>query len=224
MVVTLTDDLQRDAALSLEDAYAELARMGFMPISGGSGEGDGGDSEGDDSGTGEDESSEPAKAKAKELLADLAKERKSRQAAEKTLKDLQKQIDDLNAKDQSELERTKTALTQAQKDLEEKNAKLREKAARSALIDEATKANALRPDAVYKLVKDDAEYDDDGEITNAAALIQEARKTAPELFGTKQGGQGNGGAQDAEGGEDTSSFGVSRLRSAYAASSKSKKR
>lgn len=215
--VSYADSLE---AISLEEAFAEMARLGLMPFTGGdgSGEGDGdqGDPDGDDGDGGDGDKDSPA-AKA------LAAERKARKAAEKLAKDLQRKVDDAASKDQSDLDRTKGDLTKAQQALEEKEAKLRETVAKSALISEATKANALRPDAVYKLVKDDADFDDDGEITNAAALIQQARKDAPELFGRQQGGSGNGGARDQDDSDDKA-FGVSRMRNAYEKSSKQTKK
>lgn len=206
--------------MSRADAIAELARYGLPPISGGSGEGEG-DGGGDDAGDDGDQNDE-SKGEGDGAAKALDAERKARKAAEKAFKDLQKTVDDLKAKDQTELERTKGDLTKAQQQLEAATAKALERAARSALIDEATKAGAMKPDVVYRLVKDSAEHDDDGEVMNAATLIQQAKKDAPELFRTQQGGGGNGGAQDQQGGE-SSSYGVSRLRDAYASNSKTKR-
>ena len=56
----------------------------------------------------------------------------------------------------------------------------------------ATKANAIRPDAISRLVGDALDYDDDGKPTNVDAVLAQAKKDYPELFRAAAGG-GDGG-------------------------------
>jgi hypothetical protein len=61
----------------------------------------------------------------------------------------------------------------------------------------ATKANAIRPDAIYRLISSSVEYADDGTPSNVDAVITQAKKDYPELFqaasGSGDGGRGNNG-------------------------------
>lgn len=202
------------AGMTRAEALAELARLGLPPISGGSGEGDGDGGDGSDGENADQGSDELTR-----LRAALDKIKGERDSAAKELKTIKTELDGLKSKDQTELERAKSELAKLQEQLTSTAAKARERAARSAVIDEATRAGALKPDVIYRLVKDQVDHDDDGEVTNAAALIKQAKKDTPELFRAEKGGGGNAGAKDETGGE-SNAFGLARLRNAYAESSK----
>lgn len=75
---------------------------------------------------------------------------------------------------------------------------LRERDAKDAVVTAAQKAGATaNPQAVYRLIKDDLEFDKDGKVTNLEEALAEAKSIAPELFkavrGTANGGEGNEG-------------------------------
>jgi hypothetical protein len=67
----------------------------------------------------------------------------------------------------------------------------------------ATKANALRPDAIYRLIAGSVEYDDNGTPNNIDAVVAQAKKDYPELFqgspGSGDGGRGNNGKSNVDG-------------------------
>jgi hypothetical protein len=136
------------------------------------------------------------------LKSALEKERTAAREASKALKDAQKRIADFENKDKSETERLTaerdTLKTQAETALQ----KLQLANARSAVSEAAVKANAVSPRAVFALIREDLEYDDDGEPTNVAALLKQAQADEPSLF-RKSGGKGDGGETGAAGASGT---------------------
>jgi len=68
------------------------------------------------------------------------------------------------------------------------------------------KAGSSKPDLVYRLVKENLEFDSEYEVTNVAALLAEAKKDAPELFKAPTG-KGDGGSRD-EGGRKKTGNGM----------------
>jgi hypothetical protein len=80
----------------------------------------------------------------------------------------------------------------ADKRVQELEKEIRQRDARETVQDAARKAGAANPQAVYKLVRADLEWDDkSGELSNLRDLIDSARQDAPELF-PKRPGSGNG--------------------------------
>jgi len=158
------------------------------------------------------------------LKSALEKERRTARDAAKQLKTLQKQFDDLTNAGKTEEERREATLTTAQKQATEAEeratvaeTKLRDANARSAVTDAATTANAISVRAVYALVRDGLEFDDDGEPTNVDALIARAKKDEPSLFrasnGSADGGKTTTGNREVKPGMD-------RLTYAYETQSK----
>lgn len=132
-------------------------------------------------------------------LEEAKKLRKESQALRKRLEAFEadkKTADDAKL---SEAERLKKQLTEYQDKETRWQAERRERDARdevlSVLTDEKpdNKYRAKNPRAVYKLIKDDIEFSDKGEIANLSALLKQAKADYPELFGLKSAGSVNGG-------------------------------
>lgn len=200
MKLDLTGLAAPEELLSRADAIAELARYGLLPISGGSGEGgEGGDGGG--AGAGDGAGGEGGETDLAKALDTLRKVREERDAAVKDRDTTRTELEKLQGAGKSDLDKANDRAAKAEDQVKALAAKLLDQATQTALLTAATKAGAIRPDAVYRLVKDQAQHDDTGAMTNADALVQAAKKETPELFRTQQGGGGNGGARD-QGGSD----------------------
>lgn len=85
---------------------------------------------------------------------------------------------------------------------EELEQRYRSAVASSAVRDAASAAGAISPKAVYAMIRDDVEFDDNGEPTNIADLIAQAQQDEPQLFrasgGSGDGGRGGNGHQPAD--------------------------
>jgi hypothetical protein len=131
------------------------------------------------------------------LKSALDKERDARKVADKELKAAQKRLADLEDRDKSELEKVTGERDRLIKDLEAREARLRILTASEKVAAAATHANAIEPAAVFKLVRDDLTFDDDGQPTNVADVVADAKKQYPAMFqaasGSGDGGRGNNG-------------------------------
>lgn len=130
------------------------------------------------------------------LKSALEKEREARKTAEKTAKDLDKRLKDIETSGKSESEKLAARLEALEKDNLDKGAKLRARDAEDATRKAAKTAGAPDTDIVFRVIKSDIEYDSDGEPTNIKALIDDLKTTTPHLFkpaATRvDGGAGNG--------------------------------
>jgi flagellar motility protein MotE (MotC chaperone) len=137
------------------------------------------------------------------LRSALQAERDARKTADKELKTLQKRLADLEDRDKSELEKVSGERDRLIKDLEAREARLRILTASEKVHSAATKANAIEPAAVFKLVRDDLTFDDDGAPTNVSEVVAEAKKQYPAMFqassGSGDGGRGNNGKTNVDG-------------------------
>jgi hypothetical protein len=122
----------------------------------------------------------------------LKAERDARRKAERELKALNTRLAELENAGKSEDEKQSAALKAAEDRATALEARIRDTNARSAVTDAATKANAVSTKAVYALIRDDIEFDDDGEPTNIADLIKAAKADEPSLF-RASAGSGDGG-------------------------------
>ena len=124
--------------------------------------------------------------------AALKAERDARRKAERDLKALRTRLDELENAGKSEDEKRTAALRAAED--RATAAELRYQAAigRAAVTEAATKAGAISTKAVYALIREDIDFDDDGEPTNIEDLITAARKDEPQLF-RAAAGSGDGG-------------------------------
>lgn len=78
---------------------------------------------------------------------------------------------------------------------ESAEAQLRERDARDQFTDAAREAGATNPTKIYRLVKDDIEFDEQGKPTNLKTLVATAKRDYAEEFGAKKpGGSVDGGA------------------------------
>jgi hypothetical protein len=73
---------------------------------------------------------------------------------------------------------------------------VRERDAKDAVSDAAKKAGATDASPIWRMIKSDLEYDDEGKVKNLAELIRDAKSIAPQLFkpvsGKADAGAGNG--------------------------------
>lgn len=119
--------------------------------------------------------------------------------AQKVIRETRKEAADHRTKlqkfedrDKSELQKAQDAVAAAAKERDEALTALRAERAERVVIAAASKANAIRPDAVVRLVRDDIAYGDDGQPTNVDAVIVKAKKDYPELFRAAAGGADSG--------------------------------
>lgn len=210
---------------------AVTGRATLLPIAGGAGDDDaGGDdsddgsSDSDDDGDDDDLGDKGQKAlKAERERADKAE--KAARTARRELKALNDRLAVLEAAGKPDAERQAADAKRLQDERDAAVGRAREKAGRAALIDAATKAGARNPDAIYRSLRADLEYDEDDEPVNVADLVETARKDEPERFRPKRGG--TDAAEGNRGGEATEREikpGLDRLTHAYATSSKTKER
>lgn len=82
----------------------------------------------------------------------------------------------------------------AKAETDELRSQLRERDARDAVKDEAAKLGVKNPAAIYRIVAGDLEYDDKGNISNLADVLESAKADFPELFDTKPSQSIDGGA------------------------------
>jgi hypothetical protein len=107
-----------------------------------------------------------------------------------------KELETLKQGQMSEAERIQKERDEAIAERDRLAKAARERDARDQFVKEAQAANALRPEALFRLA-DDLEYDDDGKPTNIKPVITQLRKDYPELFGaagSADGASGRGGA------------------------------
>lgn len=105
----------------------------------------------------------------------------------------QDEVNRLLAKDRREFEKKvrdaeeKAKLSEQerlQKEADDLRSQIKERDARDAVQSDAAKLGSSNPAAVYKLVKDDLEFDDKGQIKNLNEVLAEAKDLYPQLFGT----------------------------------------
>jgi len=150
------------------------------------GEGDAGnigDSGNDDSGDdGGDETSG--------LKTALEKERSDRKKFERDLKAAQKRIAEFENANKSELERLSEERDTFKTELEQIQQRYRETLAETAFVDAAQKANAISPRLLFRAYRSELAYDEDGQVTNLADVLDKAKADERALF---KNGSGDGG-------------------------------
>lgn len=140
-----------------------------------------------------------------------------RENADKT-----KRLTEFENANKSESEKLVADRDNATKRAEAAEQRTRDLLARSAVYDAAADANvpANGFKAVYALIRDDIDFDDEGEPTNIADLMKQARKDAPLLFPAAQG-SGDGGKRSTNDGRSEFANPLDRLTYAYDTQSKS---
>ncbi len=152
--------------------------------------------------------------------AAIKAERDARRRAERDLKALQSRLAELEGKDKSDVERLTGERDAAGKRAEEALTKLRNANARTAVYDEV--GSLASPRAIYALIRDDVEFDDEDQPTNVAELIAREKKADPSLF-RAAAGSGDGGARSSDTKPDFKNP-LERLSHAYASNTEAKRR
>jgi hypothetical protein len=124
--------------------------------------------------------------------AALKAERDARKKAERDLKALNTRLAELENAGKSESEQIAARLKAAEERATAAELRLRATAGQAVTAELASKHGAISTRAVYALIRDDIDYDDDGEPTNIADLIGKAKKDEPQLF-RAAAGSGDGG-------------------------------
>jgi hypothetical protein len=108
-----------------------------------------------------------------------------------------KKVEEYESAHQTESEKRDAALKAAEDRATTLETRLRDMSARSAVTDAASKANAKHPTLIYRAVKDELEFDDEGNVTNVDAVLKALKAEAPDLFpaaaGSGDGGRGAAG-------------------------------
>lgn len=126
---------------------------------------------------------------AKKEIRSLRKEAGTYRTRVKEFEDAQK----------TEAERQAEALKAAEERATQFEQRFRDANARTAVTDAATKAGAVAPSLIYRAVRDDLQFDDDGNATNIAEVLDALKASEPQVFraagGSGDGGQGGQGPQ-----------------------------
>lgn len=107
----------------------------------------------------------------------------------------QSDLDRILKKEREKIEK-KSKLTEDERIKQERDDAIKELNERKAFDDfdaAASSAGATKSRALFKLMKDDLEYNDQGKITNLKDVMKTARNDYPEFF-KKVEGSGDGGA------------------------------
>lgn len=136
------------------------------------------------------------------LKAALTKERDASKAAAKENRALKARLTELENAGKSDAERLATENEALKAQLADVTGKVRQAAAQEAVLSQSRKLGSPKPDLVWRLVRHDLEYDDDGAITNLDAVMKDAKAEAPELFRANGNADGGAGAGAANGGSD----------------------
>lgn len=116
------------------------------------------------------------------LKSALDKERLARKERDRELREATKRLADLENAGKSDVEKLAAERDAWQKRYEAVAAKAREAVGREQVQAAAAKGGAPNPELVFRLVRAELTYDDDGELTNLAEVLTSARQQFPELF------------------------------------------
>lgn len=134
-------------------------------------------------------------------MATIRAQRETERSLRQQLAEHQKTLKELQDKNKTDEQLAKEELERLRGVEAEYNRVKREAVTRNAFIGEATKANATKPDLLFKLAADQLELDDEGHPRNTTAVINALKKDNPELFavGSADGGSGRGTAPKGSG-------------------------
>jgi hypothetical protein len=152
-------------------------------------------------------------------LDDAKKLRSEAQSLRKRLKDAESKVQEIADAGKSEDEKQQAALASAVERAEAAERRFRESNARSVVYEAV--GSLASPRAVFALIRDDIEYDDEDQPTNVAALIARERKADTTLF-RAAGGSADGGVSTQNTSQEFSSP-TERLSSAYDKLSKARR-
>lgn len=171
----------------------------FMPDAGGSGgeggeggdDGDGGENPPEGHQGGEDQKAPPKNDSANKLIKDFVSQRGL------TVEQLLQKITEQEDAEKTELQKVSGERDTYKTELEALRNDVRDSRAETTFIDAATKANARAPRTLFKALKGELQFDDDGNVTNLSAVIDKAKTDEPDLF--KSGAGHADGGQKGEG-------------------------
>ena len=130
------------------------------------------------------------------LKSALQSERDARKASDKAAKDLARELETIKNSGKSDAEKLAARIEALEKDNLAKSATIRERDAKDAARTAAKTAGAPDGDLIYRVIKSDIEFDDNGKPTNLSALIDDLKQLSPNLFKVEpkriDGGAGNG--------------------------------
>ena len=112
-------------------------------------------------------------------------------SARKEAGEFRTKLQKIEDRDKTDLQKAQDRATELERIHGETVTQLQHERAERLVMAAAGKANATRPDALYRLVKDSLEFDD-GKPTNIDAAIKAARTEYPEFF-RAAAGSGDGG-------------------------------
>lgn len=130
----------------------------------------------------EAEQAAPAAEDVSALKSALDKERSARKERDRELKALAGKLADLENAGKSDLEKLQAERDAWKQQAESMKAVARDASSRDVIVAAAAKAGAPNPELVYRLVKADLVWDDDGDLTNAVEVVTSAKSQFPELF------------------------------------------
>lgn len=118
----------------------------------------------------------------------------------KKYRDTQRKADaDRQAADEAKLsadEKVAKQIADLEAKLSDQQSRGQTRAMKATFLAEGAKSGALYPEDVYRLVNlDEVDFDDDGNPTNATALVDALKKARPQLFGRPGSGGFDGGAR-----------------------------
>lgn len=94
----------------------------------------------------------------------------------------------------TEAQRREDALQEAQDRAARAEERAQRATGKAAVMNLAPKAGAISANAVYAMIAQSIEFDDDGEPTNVSDLLDKCREDEPDLFRTPSGDGGKGAA------------------------------
>ncbi|HVL24740.1 MAG TPA: hypothetical protein VM450_11695, partial [Thermomicrobiales bacterium] len=123
---------------------------------------------------------------ANKLIKDFAK------AEGLSVEELLDQYKTLRDANRTERERLDAELTTHKTEAETLRQQLRDAVASNVVRDSAAKAGAISPSIVYRAIKDDLQFDKNGNPTNVDEVLASLKADEPQLFRAAQG-SGDGG-------------------------------
>lgn len=150
------------------------------------------------------------------LRDDLKKARNEAKNLRRRLRAAERERDEARAGQSDVAAQLQGDLETARSRIGELEDELRDIKSRDVVRQEAEKAGAISPNAVYALIRDDLEYDDQGNPTNVSEVIDQLREREGRLFAHAAGHADGGPTGDVIDAVDP----ISRMTAAYAANTK----
>ena len=125
-------------------------------------------------------------------LDEAKKLRSEASSLRRRLKEAEGKVQSYEDASKTEAERQAEALKAAQDRATNLEQRVRDLTAQTVVTDAARTAGAVAPSLIYRAVRGDLEFDEDGNPTNVDAVLADLKKSTPEVF-RAAGGSGDGG-------------------------------